>query len=60
MGLHPDRVVFAEADKEEEVLAAMEGALSFGGLGAVVGELVLVGTRSNLGAFSSLIFISRP
>ncbi|MBX5165446.1 MULTISPECIES: ImuA family protein [unclassified Rhizobium] len=39
-GLHPDRVIFAEADKEEDVLASMEEALSYGGLGAVVGELV--------------------
>ena len=39
-GLHPDRVVFCEADKEEDVLASMEEGLSFGGLGAVVGELV--------------------
>ncbi|WP_025661816.1 ImuA family protein [Rhizobium sp. IBUN] len=39
-GLHPDRVVFVEADKEEDVLASMEEALSFGGLGAVVAELV--------------------
>jgi protein ImuA len=39
-GLHPDRVIFCEADKEEDVLASMEAGLSFGGLGAVVGELV--------------------
>ncbi|MBY5516198.1 ImuA family protein [Rhizobium leguminosarum] len=39
-GLHPDRVVFAEADKEEDVLATMEEGLGYGGLGAVVGELV--------------------
>lgn len=39
-GLHHDRVVFVEADKEEDVLASMEEALSYGGLGAVVGELV--------------------
>lgn len=39
-GLHPDRVVFVEADREEDVLASMEEALSFGGLGAVVAELV--------------------
>ncbi|NTH25653.1 damage-inducible mutagenesis protein [Agrobacterium rhizogenes] len=39
-GLHPDRVIFVEADKEEDVLASMEEALSFGGLGAVVGEVV--------------------
>jgi protein ImuA len=39
-GLHHSRVVFVEADKEEDVLASMEEALSYGGLGAVVGELV--------------------
>lgn len=39
-GLHPDRVVFIEGDKEEDVLASMEECLSFGGLGVVVGELV--------------------
>jgi protein ImuA len=40
VGLHPDRVVFVESDREEDVLANMEEGLSFGGLGAVVGELV--------------------
>ncbi|MFK0334239.1 ImuA family protein [Rhizobium sp. NPDC090275] len=39
-GLHPKRVIFVESDKEEDVLASMEEALAFGGLGAVVGELV--------------------
>lgn len=39
-GLNPDRVVFAEADREEDVLATMEEGLGFGGLGAVVGEVV--------------------
>lgn len=39
-GLHPDRVIFCEADKEDDVLASMEEGLSFGGLAAVVGELV--------------------
>jgi protein ImuA len=39
-GLHPDRVVFVEADKEQDVLASMEEGLGYGGLGAVVGELV--------------------
>lgn len=39
-GLHPDRVVYCEGDREEDVLASMEEGLSFGGLGAVVGELV--------------------
>ncbi|MGO7788377.1 ImuA family protein [Rhizobium ruizarguesonis] len=39
-GLHAKRVIFVEAGKEEDVLASMEEALSYGGLGAVVGELV--------------------
>ncbi|QPB21099.1 ImuA family protein [Rhizobium sp. 007] len=39
-GLHPNRVVFVEAEKEEDVLASVEEALSFRGLGAVVAELV--------------------
>ncbi|MCC2610841.1 ImuA family protein [Neorhizobium petrolearium] len=39
-GLHPKRVVFVESDKEEDVAANMEEALSFGGCGAVVGEMV--------------------
>jgi protein ImuA len=39
-GLNANRVVFVEGDREEDVLASMEEALSFGGLGAVIGELV--------------------
>ncbi len=39
-GLHPSRVIFSESDREEDVLASMEEALSYGGLGAVVGEIV--------------------
>lgn len=39
-GLHPDRVIVAEADREEDILATMEEGLGYGGLGAVVGELV--------------------
>jgi protein ImuA len=39
-GLHPDRVVWCESDKEEEVLSAMEEGLSFGAFSAVIGELV--------------------
>lgn len=39
-GLHPKRVIFVEGDREEDVAANMEEALSYGGLGAVVGELV--------------------
>jgi protein ImuA len=48
VGLHADRVIFVESDKDEDVLANMEEGLSFGGLGAVVGELVrlpMVGSR---------------
>lgn len=40
VGLHPDRVVYVEAAKEEFVLESCEEALRFGGLGAVVAELV--------------------
>lgn len=39
-GLHPDRVVYCEGDRDENVLASMEEGLSFGGFAAVVGELV--------------------
>ena len=39
-GLSAERLIFAEADKEEDVLASMEEGLSYGGLGAVVGEIV--------------------
>ncbi|MBB2719614.1 UNVERIFIED_ORG: protein ImuA [Rhizobium etli] len=40
VGLHPDRVIFVECEKEETVLASFEEALRYGGLGAVVAELV--------------------
>ncbi|KQZ55142.1 damage-inducible mutagenesis protein [Rhizobium sp. Root149] len=40
VGLHPDRVIFVESDKEEDVGANMEEAISYGGCGAVVGEMV--------------------
>ncbi|MGF6178482.1 ImuA family protein [Ensifer sp. 4252] len=39
-GLSAERLIFAEADREEDVLASMEEGLSYGGLGAVVGEIV--------------------
>ena len=39
-GLHQDRIIFVESDAEEGVLASMEEALSYGKLGAVVGEIV--------------------
>ncbi|NYT30551.1 ImuA family protein [Rhizobium sp. WYCCWR 11128] len=40
VGLHPDRVIYVEAIREEYVLEACEEALRFGGLGAVVAEMV--------------------
>jgi protein ImuA len=40
VGLRASQVVFVESDKEEDVAANMEEALSYGGLGAVVGEMV--------------------
>jgi len=40
VGLKANRVIFVESDKEEDVAANMEEALSFGGCGAVVGEMV--------------------
>lgn len=39
-GLHPNRVIYVEADKEQDVLASFEEGLRFKGLGAVVAELV--------------------
>jgi protein ImuA len=37
-GLKPDRILYAECGRDEEVLAAMEEGLRHGGLAAVVGE----------------------
>lgn len=38
-GLHPDRVLYAEAGGEKAVLACMEEGLRHGGLSAIVGEV---------------------
>ena len=38
-GLHPDRVIYAEAGDETSVLACFEEGLRHGGLGGVVGEV---------------------
>jgi protein ImuA len=38
-GLHPDRVVYAEAGNDRTVLLVMEEGLRHGGLGGVVGEI---------------------
>jgi len=40
VGLKANRVVFVESDKEEDVAANMEEAISYGGCGAVIGEMV--------------------
>lgn len=40
VGLSSRKVIFVESDREEDVAANMEEALSYGGLGAVVGEMV--------------------
>ena len=39
VGLHPDRVIYAEAKDDEAVLSCMEEALRHAGLAAVVGEV---------------------
>jgi protein ImuA len=39
VGLHPDRVIYAEAGSEQAVLLVMEEGLRHGGLAAVIGEV---------------------
>lgn len=39
VGLHPDRLIYAEVGDEKAVMACMEEGLRHGGLSAVVGEL---------------------
>jgi protein ImuA len=45
-GLTPDRILYAECRRDEEVLAVMEEGLRHGGLAAVVGEVARVGMAS--------------
>ena len=45
-GLGPDRILYAECGRDEDVLAVMEEGLRHGGLGAVVGEIGRVGMAS--------------
>jgi protein ImuA len=56
-GLHPDRVIFAEAGDEASVLAAMEEGLRHAGLAAVIGEArqlpLVAGRRLQLAAEAS-------
>ncbi|MEB2846722.1 damage-inducible mutagenesis protein [Rhizobiales bacterium RZME27] len=40
VGLLPKRVIFVESDQEEDVAGNMEEAISYGGCGAVIGEMV--------------------
>jgi protein ImuA len=42
-GLHPDRVIYVEAQAEATLLAALEEGLRHGGLAGVVGELPRLG-----------------
>ena len=41
-GLTPDRVIYAECGRDEDVLAVMEEGLRHGGLAAVIGEVARV------------------
>jgi protein ImuA len=45
-GLTPDRVIYAECRRDEEVLAVMEEGLRHGGLAAMVGEIGRVAMAS--------------
>lgn len=66
VGLHPDRVIFAEAGDDRTVLLAMEEGLRHGGLAAVVGEVdrlsLTASRRLQLAAESSgaLALVLRP
>src|SRR5215207_1187880 len=42
-GLHPDRVIYAEAEREGEILPLIEEGLREKGLAAVVGEVTRLG-----------------
>src|SRR5215203_6592872 len=43
VGLHPDRVIYAETHRESEILPAMEEGLRHRGLAGVVGEVARFG-----------------
>ena len=47
VGLHPDRVIYAETHREAEVLAAMEEGLRHNGLAGVVGEVARLGLTAS-------------
>src|SRR5215204_4148144 len=54
VGLHPDRVIYAETRRESEVLAAAEEGLRHKGLAGVVAEV------ARLGLTASRAFSLRP
>ena len=46
-GLHPDRVIYAEAFRERDILPSMEEGLREKGLAAVIGEVTRLGLTSS-------------
>jgi protein ImuA len=46
-GLHPDRVIYAEAEREGEILPLIEEGLREKGLAAVVGEVTRLGLTAS-------------
>ncbi len=46
-GLHPDRVIFAETFREQDILPAMEEGLREKGLAAVIGEVTRLGLTAS-------------
>src|SRR5215212_3990810 len=46
-GLHPDRVIFAETQRDREVLPVMEEGLREPGLAAVIGEVTRLGLTAS-------------
>jgi protein ImuA len=47
VGLHPDRVIYAETRREPEILATMEEGLRHNRLGGVVGEVARLGLTAS-------------
>ncbi|WP_134497319.1 ImuA family protein [Microvirga pakistanensis] len=46
-GLHPDRVIYAEAEREREILPLIEEGLREKGLAAVIGEVTRMGLTAS-------------
>jgi len=46
-GLHPDRVIFAETQRDRDILSAMEEGLRERGLAAVIGEVTRLGLTAS-------------